>query len=326
MPLSNCFEVMEHTFNISVYHTQEEIEKAKDFCDGGKYVDGLELLTGYTDVDPSLKDYVSSVHLPYSVDWYGPATGRITVDENMDLESVRYYHYGRDFDSIVSELTTAVKAAEPLDPAYGVLHAGSANLDELLCYDYSDKDEDVIEVFAEILNEVVSKFPGGEPPFTLALENTWWPGLRLTDSKGYKKLEEKLEFFDWGLCLDTGHLLFAMKGADDEASALDILNKCSDNYTEGLKSRLVAMHLHVNTSATILRNLADPDSASVPWDEKVKRAHHMIGNVDQHRPFTDRGVREYVDMLEPDYLVHEMGDIDMIDHIRNHICQRSFFD
>ena len=317
---------MDHTFNISVYDSQEDLAKARAFCDDGKYTDGLELLTGYTPVDPSLGDYVTSVHLPYAVDWYGPSTGKVPVDENLDEDTVRFHHYGRSREEIVEALRTAIRMAEPLDPAYGVLHAGSANINELLCYDYSDRDEDVIDEFAEILNEVVSEFPGGEPPFTLALENTWWPGLRLTDDSGYRRLEDKLEFLDWGLCLDTGHLLFAMKGADDEATALDILNGCADGYSEGLLSRLVAMHLHVNTSASILRNMSDPDSASIPREERIRRAYRMIGNVDQHRPFADGAVRKLVDRLEPDYVVHEMGDTDIVGHIRNHICQRSFFD
>jgi len=40
--------------------------------------------------------------------------------------------------------------------------------------------------------------------------------------------------------------------------------------------RIVTMHLHVNTSRKILRTLADPDSASVPTEERIKRSPDLI--------------------------------------------------
>ena len=316
---------MNHLFNISVYHSEEELAKARAFCADGRYADGLEVLTGYEPADVSYKGLVGSVHLPYATDWYGPATGKRPADESLDPELLRYRYYGKDKESIADALYTAMKVAEPFDPAYAVLHAGSANMDELLCYDYSDSDMDVIDVFAELLNRAVSRFPGGEPPFTLALENTWWPGFRAAGPEGYRRLVQKLEFDDWGLCLDTGHLLFTTKGSDDEAGAIEILNRVADTYPDEMISSIVTMHLHVNTSATIHRTLCDNDSARLPIEERMKRAYKLIGNVDQHRPFSDRSVLDYVERIDPDFIVHEMGAVKLEEQIRDHICQRSLF-
>lgn len=312
-----------HLLNVSVYHDAGDLERAKRFCDDDRYVDGLEVLTGYHPVDPSLRDRTESVHLPYAIDWYRPYLGEGAPDG--DLDSIRFRSYGRDRDEIVESLYLAMRMAEPLDPSYGVLHACSASIDELLCRDYSDRDEDVIDAFADVLNEAVSRFPGGEPPFTLALENTWWPGLRMTDSRGYERLEDRLEFLDWGICLDTGHLLVSMKGSDDEAGALDILNRCADDYSESLLSRLIAMHLHVNTCAQVIRDNTDPNSASIPEQERIAKAFTLVSMMDQHRPFSDPAVKRYVDRLNPDYIVHEMGAPVMEDQIRDHILQRSLF-
>ncbi|MBO7410232.1 MAG: TIM barrel protein, partial [Candidatus Methanomethylophilaceae archaeon] len=275
--------------------------------------------------DTSYKGRVGSVHLPYAADWYGPATGKRPADESLDSELLRYRYYGRNEDEIVEALYTAMKAAEPFEPAYGVLHAGSANIEELLCYDYSDDDIDVIDVLAEMLNRAVSRFPGGEPPFTLALENTWWPGFRAEGPKGYRRLTDKLEFDDWGLCLDTGHLLFTTKGSDDEAGAIEILNRVADTYPEEMVMRIITMHLHVNTSATIHRTLSENDCARLPVEERFKRAYKLIGNVDQHRPFSDPSVLDYVERIDPDFIVHEMGAVNIDEQIRDHICQRSLF-
>ena len=317
---------MNHLFNVSVYHKEDALAKAKAFCDKGVYVDGLELLTGDEPVDPSFKGYCGSVHLPYAADWYGPATGKRPVDPGMEESLVRYRHFGRDMDEIVLAIRTAIEAAAPMDPAYGVFHAGSANIDELLCYDYSDSDTDVIDVFAEIVNRAVADFPGGEPPFALAFENTWWPGFRFMDSSAFKRLADRLEFEEWCLCLDTGHLLFALKGSDDEQEALEMLNRTADGYSDDMLSRTVSMHLHVNVSRKVLRTLSDPKSASIPLEERMKLAYKLIGNVDQHRPFSDPAVKDFVARIDPDFVVHEMGAVIMEDQIRDHICQRSLFD
>lgn len=316
---------MNHLFNISVYHQPEELAKAKAFCDDGKYVDGLEILTGLDPVDPSLRPYCGSVHLPYCGDWYGPASGKRPVDPSFGDSRVSYLHYARDFDGIVDVLRRSMEVAAPLDPAYGVLHACSANLNEMICYDYSDTDAEVVDMLAEILNTVVSAFPGGEPPITLAFENTWWPGLRLTDVGIYKRFADRLEFDDWGLCLDTGHLLFAMKGSDDEAGALEMLNRAVDGFSDDIMNRLITMHLHVNTSRKNLLTLSDPNSASVPFEERMQRFYKLVGNVDQHRPFSDPGVKDLVARIDPDFVVHEMGAVVIEDQIRDHICQRSLF-
>ena len=316
---------MNHLFNVSVYHPGDAAAKAKAFCDG-RYADGLELLTGYEPVDPSFKDFVGSVHLPYAADWYGPATGKRPVDPSAEPSTVRYRYYGRDMEGIVESVRTAIEMAAPMEPGYGVFHACSASIDELLCDDYSDSDTDVIDVLAEIMNDAVSSFPGGEPPFTIAFENTWWPGLRMTDSSGYRRLTSKLEFEDWCICLDTGHLLFSMKGTDDEREALEVLNRCVDGYSSDLMQRIVTMHLHVNTSRKALKSLSNPDSASIPLEERMSQAYKLIGNVDQHRPFSDPGVKDLVERISPDYIVHEMGAVVIEDQIRDHICQRSLFD
>ena len=316
---------MNHLFNISVYHKPDELSKAEAFCRDGRYTDGLELLTGYEPVDTSFKDLVGSVHLPYASDWYGPATGKRPADESMGPELLRYRYYGKDRGEISDSLYTAMDVAAPLDPAYGVLHAGSASMDELLCYDYTDDDIDVIDTFAELLNDAVSRFPGGEPPFTLALENTWWPGFRAEGPKGFKRLAQKLEFDDWGICLDTGHLLFTLKGTDTEAEAIELLNRTADTYPEEMLLRIITMHLHLNTSRKEHRTLCVDECASIPIDERIIRAHKIIGNIDQHRPFSDPSILDYVERLDPDFIVHEMGQVVLEDQIRDHICQRSLF-
>ena len=318
---------MKHLFNISVYNLPEEIGHACSVVGSeGSHIDGLELLTGYGQVDPSLQRFSTSVHLPYAVDWYGPATGVRPVTSDLVGDDLRYRHYGIDRKGIVDSIRIAMRCAEPMEPMYGVLHAGSANIYEILSSMYSDSDEKVLSVLIDILNEVVSDFPDGEPPFTIALENTWWPGMRLIDGSLHGMLESGLEFDDWAICLDTGHILFASKRSTDESAALNILNACADSYPDELFDRLIAMHLHVNTSANLIESTAVEDGRGIPEDERVNRAYERICSIDQHRPFTSPEVRDYVERLAPEFVVHELSSPSIPEQIRDHICQASLFD
>ncbi|MDD7423914.1 MAG: hypothetical protein PUK31_02785 [Candidatus Methanomethylophilaceae archaeon] len=317
---------MKHLFNISVYNSKEDMAQARSLIGKeGSGVDGLELLTGYDSVDTSLKSDTTSVHLPYATDWYGPAAGVVSVSPDIDPMYLRFHHYGSDRAGIVESIRKAIVCAEPLDPMYGVIHASSADMSSLLSKRTSYTDEKVLTTFADIMNEVVSTFPDGEPPFTLAFENTWWPGLRLVDDVGFGILEDSIEFDDWGICLDTGHILVSSGGSDDEKGALDILNSCADGYGDDLFDRLIAMHLHVNTSARIMANMEEIDSTGMSFNDIIIKASERIASVDQHRPFTDPAVVEYVERLEPEFVVHEIITRDMVDHIRSHVCQASFF-
>ena len=320
---SNCSEaLMKHLFNISIYHQPEEIRHVCSVV-GAKdsFVDGLELLTGYELVDPSLKKYVVSAHLPFSTDWYGPATGIRRVDPNLSEDSIRYHHYGRDRKEIVETLRLAIRRANEISPMYGVLHASSVSIREILGTTYSDSDEKVLTTFISIMNEVVSDLPEGEPPFTLAFENTWWPGMRLLDGSMHNMLESGLEFEDWGICLDTGHILFASKRSVDEIAALNILNECADSYSDELLDRVIAMHLHVNTSARLIESTAISDTTGMSDDEVFTKGYSRICSIDQHRPFTDSSVKEYVERISPEFVVHELSSPSIPDQIRDHICQ-----
>lgn len=318
---------MKHLFNISVYNLPEEIGHACSVVGSeGSHIDGLELLTGYGQVDPSLRRFSTSVHLPYAVDWYGPATGTRPVTLGLNDDDLRFRHYGLDRKGVVDSIHLALRCAEPMDPMYGVLHAGSVNIYEVLSSTYSDSDEKVISVLISILNEVVSDFPDGEPPFTIALENTWWPGLRLLDGSLHEMLELGLEFDDWGICLDTGHILFASKRSIDESAALNILNECADTYSDDLFDRLIAMHLHVNTSSCLIAPTVLDNGQELPEDERLSRSYERIRSIDQHRPFTSPEVRDYVERLAPEFLVHEMSSPSIPEQIRDHICQASLFD
>ena len=139
---------MRHLVNYSVYQQSG----VKPSLHPG---DGLELLTGYFEADPKDFPDTVSVHLPYVVDWYSVWSGRYRVPDDYLDDHVPFFSYGRDRDSIIGAVRKCIECAAPFDPAYGIIHAGSANIKELFSERYSYSDHEVLKSFAEIVNQAV---------------------------------------------------------------------------------------------------------------------------------------------------------------------------
>ncbi len=310
---------MRHLVNYSVYQ-QSGVQPSLHPGDG------LELLTGYFEAYPKDFPDTVSVHLPYVVDWYSVWSGRYRIPDDYPDDHVPFFSYGRDRDSIIVAVRKCIECAAPFDPAYGIIHAGSANIKELFSERYSDTDHEVLKAFAEIVNQAVSSFPGGEPPFRLMFENQWWPGLRMLDGKNYETLRDLIEFDNWGLCLDTGHLLVTTQESKDELQAIDLLTDIFSGYPKEMIDAIGVIHLHVNTSAGYIKGYKAPEGIyDKSLSEILNVGYSFVPGMDQHRPFTTTGVKRITDILRPDFVTHEMGASDVSQREKDYLLQRSLF-
>ncbi|MCQ2052674.1 MAG: sugar phosphate isomerase/epimerase [archaeon] len=287
---------MKHLVNYSIYSKS------------GKYPrlihgDGLELLTGYSDLNPSAWPKAFAVHLPYATDWYSVWSGKTKTYD----DQVLFTHYGKDRESIIDAIRTGIRCATRLKPAYGVIHAGSVNLNELLDDKYSDTDQEVLAALAEIINTVVSEYTSGEPPFRIHFENQWWPGLKLLDDKNFRFLCNKLEFDNWGLCLDIGHLLVTTQKSENELQAINLLSEIFQNYSSDMIDAVKTIHLHYNNSSGYIRRYDKTKFHDLPYTERLKVAYKFVCDMDMHRPWSIKDVRKITDIFKPDFITHEMG-------------------
>jgi hypothetical protein len=172
---------------------------------------------------------------------------------------------------------------------------------------HDDDGGRVIRDFAEFLNRTVSAYPSGEPPYKLAFENLWWEGLKLRSPSEWRILEDGLEFDNWGFTLDTGHMMNTVDDAYDEDSAIDGLLEIIGGYPQDMIDRIGTVHLQCSTSAEY-RSTFEVRHLSQDTDMKAwfNSAYEHAGKIDQHRPFASPRVREIIDILEPDYLTHEL--------------------
>jgi len=315
---------MKHLFSYSVF---QPVDDLPGHGDGLKDIgcDGVELFTLFERVPSSYKRVSPSVHLPYAVDWYSGWTGRANLDE-FDEDNVKYIMFGRDREEIVKNIREAILFASEIDPAYGVFHAGNTNMDDAMLREQTDNSRDILREFCEMMNQTASGFKNGEPPFKLAFENLWWPGLRLLDPWEYRYLDSHLEFDNWGLCLDTGHLMNTLPDAYDEQTCVDRLLEIFSRYPGEMIDRIGTVHLHVSTSAEY-RNTFEPIERPPGETMKsaVERIYPHVSKIDQHRPFSTSGCRQLVEELSPDFVTHEMMGPTPEERIRDFLQQRAFF-
>lgn len=273
--------------------------------------DGIELLTSYEDTPRTHTPYSLSVHLPYSVDWLAAWEGR--PYEMDDFRSL-YYMMGRTPEEVLSNISLAIDNATASSPAYGVMHLSNIDLDELMMRRHSLDSRKVIRTFCEIMNRVVSDMPGEEPPFKIMFENLWWPGLRLVDESDFRILDGKLEFDNWGICMDTGHLSSCLPRIHSQQDAIDALLNIYDGYSRDLIDRIGTVHFHFSASSEYRDGFEEIPMDSLPVDDYFKAVYKHVSMIDWHSPFTDPRCAEILDVLQPTYVTHELlGDNMLVD-------------
>jgi hypothetical protein len=313
---------MKHLFSYSVYQNLEDLGSDIPSLFRRIRCDGFEMLTSHEPVRPEYYPNTVSVHLPYTTDWISAWEGR---PYEMSDEFSKYYMYGRDREEISRTVADMIGYAAPLRPAHGVIHACNIDMPELRLRNYSMDSSRVLRTFCEMMNSAISLFPKGEPPFRLAFENLWWPGLRLKDDSDFRILEKGLEFENWGICLDTGHLMNTLPGIYSEQDGIESLLRIFDGYSQDLKDAIGAMHFHYSASAAYRESFKEERYEEGPITDFIAGSYHHITTLDQHLPFTDPRCKELIDALCPELVIHELPGHGH-DPIRDFVQQRGLLD
>ncbi len=294
---------MRHLFSYSVYQDLKDLSPDLDSLFREVSCDGLEMLTSHQPVDLAVKPYTVSVHLPYSTDWIAAWEGR---PYEMSEYFSKYYMYGTDRDSVIETVRNMINVAAPLDPAHGVIHACNISVPDIHKRVYPDDPKEVLRKFCEMINSAVSGFPGGEPPFKLVFENLWWPGLRLKDDSDYRLLEKHIEFENWGICLDTGHLMNSLPRINTQQEGIDAVLKTIESYSQDLIDSISAMHFHYSASGEYRATFEERTYEGGSVSDFLSGVYHHITTLDQHLPFSDPRCKEIVDRIQPDLVIHEL--------------------
>lgn len=299
--------------NFSIY--EYDLKKFDDDWDNVRLflknlqLDGLELLVNFEEVPDKIPgDLVTSVHLPSFMGWYRIwEDGKFEIPKDIPAESVKYFYGGYDREEIVSNFCKSMSNAAVLDPVYGVYHAAYTEIGNAFQEVQPYTNREILQANAEFLNEVASRFPGGEPPFDIYIENLWYPGLTFMEPEETYEFIDSLGFGNWRLLLDTGHLMNATGLCNDENGAIDIVLGYLEQLDRSVIDRISGIHLHLSTSGDYIKDLTEPENyGEMKLEEKYTCVYELLKNVDQHRPFSSERCREIVDFISPEYVTHEL--------------------
>ena len=187
---------------------------------------------------------------------------------------------------------------------YAVFHVSDVSNEEIFDYKWEHTNAEVIDATAELLNYVMK---GRDYHFKLLLENLFTPGMTLADPRETERMLDALDYENNGLLLDTGHLMSTNLELRDEEQAIEFAKETVRRHGE-LAGYFRGMHLHKSLSADTVREMFSLHI--VPEKEFYAcfaQSYEWILKIDRHQPFSSPSVLSLIDLVEPDYLVHEVS-------------------
>jgi hypothetical protein len=277
-------------------------------------IDGVELLIGYDKPSDEIPaELVKSVHLPFWVTWLdvwrkGEEAARYYFP-NMENGHLKFCCGGTNAKEMVATQKMLWESASALKPAHAVLHAAHVELEHAFSRDFTYKNTEVLDAFAELLNRTAGEFSDGEPPVKIAIENLWWPGLDFLFPAQTDDFASKLEFSNWNLLLDTGHLMNTNPGLRCEDEAIDFDLDRVSRLSKDIQTKIQSLHLNCSLSGEYqlkqLQNGFPEKWNELNFSEKYSTARKHVLQIDQHLPFQTERVKEIIHEVKPEIVIHE---------------------
>lgn len=292
------------TYKFDMDRYENNRENINKFLKNHK-VDAIELLAplGYEEELIS-KDIIKGVHLkhyPMWLDfWNGNKEG--LLEDFNSVEDVINFYGGNSKKDIIDHYKKEIKAAESLNAEYAVFHVSHVKLNHCYSYDFTYTDKNVIDSTIELVNEI---FKDLDTNINILFENLWWPGLRMVDCELVKYFIENIEYENKGFMLDTGHLLNTNLNINTEEEGIDFLIDTVNNLG-GLKKYIKGIHLSKSISSKYVKEqISKFSNTSKKIDVFNEEVYFHVAKIDEHKPFTNKKIKDLVDMINPKYLVYE---------------------
>ncbi|MFH0968747.1 MAG: sugar phosphate isomerase [Methanobacteriota archaeon] len=272
-------------------------------------LDGIELLIGSDTSAPNIPDgLVKTVHLPGWFGWTRTWKEPHTIPKDCDVSEIRYYYGTATSDGLLHSFRSNIERATDLKAAYGVLHVSHVELEEVYTRNFRYNSKEVLSAAASFVNTAFSPYRNGEPPVTLAFENLWWPGLTFRSEEEIEYFAGLLNFDNWMFVLDTGHLMNGL-GVRSESEGIQKVLSALESLSEETVDRIRSIHMQCSLSEAYqqayLRCSPPSSFSTMSYGEKMIELWRHIPHIDEHRPYSDGSCSEILDIVQPEYLVHE---------------------
>jgi hypothetical protein len=198
-----------------------------------------------------------------------------------------------------------IRKAKAVGARYFVFHVGHARAAELFTWQFSASNREIIEATIEVVNELAADIP---ETIALLFENLWWPGLTLKDKNLTELLLARVNHRNSGIMLDTGHLMNTNQAIKTEAEGIDYILQTLTNLGS-CRQAIRGIHLHKSLSGRYVKQSLGTTEQKHTLAEIM---YHVL-KIDQHLPFTLPAVQRIVELVQPEYLVHEFMQISIAD-------------
>lgn len=272
-------------------------------------LDGVELIqhNRFMPWDPQRipAEQIKGLHMQFWPTWldFWNGNSEEVLRQFSTREAYMEYYGGETRDALVEYYRKEIKIAQKIGVKYIVFHVSHVQVEHCFSYQFSYSDEDVVEAFIQMLNEVLM---GVDAEFDLLLENQWWPGLTLLDRQIAHRLLRGIRYPRTGFVLDIGHMMNTNPQLKSEEEAaeyiLEVLHHLGD-----IASFIKGIHLNSSLSGEYVKKVikAGKSLEAGTFFERYDKACWHIAEIDQHKPFLHASIRQVIRQVSPSYLVYE---------------------
>ena len=266
-------------------------------------LDGIEqLIYGTHAADKDYSPVSVGVHLAYWPYWLGfwrNNTQSIQKQFKNTDEKNKYFHGAENTNEWLEAIKSNIHTALKQKPEYLVWHIADCSTETAYTFNFDYDDASVIKAAAEVFNQTSDCIPEN---VMVLFENLWWPGLCLLNKEMVKLFFSLINRENVGIMLDTGHLLNTNDKLSNQQQAVDYIYKIILNLGSEA-ARIKGMHLSCSLSGNYQRSFEH----TVPEDISYRILLKHIVSIDQHLPFTNTAIQKILDLLQPEYVVHELN-------------------
>ena len=265
-------------------------------------LNGVELFIYEQKKRRTIRPYVRGVHLnywPYWLDfWLNDTKG---LENNFkDIQAqFRCYWGAAEKNTWLNALRRHIESALSEQPEYLVWHVANADIAECFDFRFRYSDSAVCQATAEVFNAVADSIPDN---VAVLFENLWWPGLRLTEPVVVGEFFAAIEKKNVGIMLDVGHLLNTNTAIRSEAAGYAYVQEILAQLG-AYRTLIRGVHLNCSLSGEYIQSCMSKNS---PHGTSLSEIFAHVSQIDEHRPCTDPGIASVVDLIRPEYLVHEL--------------------
>lgn len=267
--------------------------------------DGVELMyLGEDQRQLILKEQVIGLHMSYFPYWLDLWRGDMEAVEREfgDAQTWERYYGGKDRSAVLDRFKADLRKAHEYEAEYVVFHVSDCSCYESFTLEFGHSDEEVIDAACELLNELFREEDGS---LMLLVENLWQPGLTFTRPEMTKRLMDGIDYINKGIMLDTGHLLHTDHTLRTQEEGVAYIHALLDAHGP-LCQWIKGVHLNQSLTGEYCERIRkDPPKLGDTFEQRHCQMFSHAFAVDQHLPFTCKGIGDLISRISPEYLTFE---------------------